>query len=465
MNIRKGTDSNHLIERAFILAILVTAMTSLYFSEWLEFKQFLTLCITLITATLWVTEWLPIPVSSLIPLACLPLLGILTPNEVAGAYGSPLILLLLGGFLLSTAMSHSNTHLYLAHKIINRIGHDHPKKILLGFMLTASLLSMWISNTATTLMLVPIALAVIKEQNNPKLGTLLMLGIAYSASIGGTATPIGTPPNLIMIETLKNSGHPELGFIAWMQLALPIWLVFFPVMFWLIGRQIKTHSAVSTEITEEQITVEQKRVLMVFGLTALMWVTRTAPYGGWKAWLDLPTANDASVALLAVVLMFSIPNGRGQKLLTWQQANTIPWGILLLFAGGIAIATAFKVTGISTLLAEQLMFLQSLPLFVVILAICLTITFLTEVTSNTATTVLILPILLSAAQAMGIEPVKLLLPATISASCAFMMPVATAPNAIVYASEHVGIKDMISQGWRLNLAGAFLTSALCTWLI
>lgn len=332
-------------------------------------------------------------------------------------------------------------------------------------MLTASLLSMWISNTATTLMLLPIALAVIKEQKSAYFSTVLLLGIAYAASIGGTATPIGTPPNLVMIETMKANGMEEIGFIEWMKLALPIWLLFFPLMYWILSQGIQNKNTASGSISPQNLTTEQKRVLILFAATAFFWITRTAPFGGWKIWLDLPTANDASVALLAVVALFILPNGRGQKLLTWEQANTIPWGILLLFAGGICIATAFKVTGLSALMAEQLLFLKTLPLFVVILTICLAITFLTEITSNTATTVLVLPILMSASEAMGIEPVKLLLPATISASCAFMMPVATAPNAIIYASEHVTIKDMIRKGWKLNVIGAFLIASICTWFI
>ncbi|WP_154222187.1 SLC13 family permease [Marinicella rhabdoformis] len=465
MNIRKGTENTASFERLFILTFLAAILFALNLSGWLTSLQWLTVSITLITATLWVTEWLPIPVSSLIPLACFPLLGILTPAQVGQAYGSPLILLLLGGFLLSTAMSHSNTHLYIAQRILKQVGTDHPKKILLGFMLTASLLSMWISNTATTLMLLPIALAVIKSQNSIRFGTFLLLGIAYAASIGGTATPIGTPPNLVMIEIMKNSGLGEIGFVQWMRLSLPVWLIFFPLMYWVLSLNISNNQTTADSIELQPLTTEQKRVLMLFAATAIFWITRTAPFGGWKVWFDLPAANDASVALLAVVALFSIPNGKGQKLLTWEQANTIPWGILLLFAGGICIASAFKTTGLSTLLAEQLLFLKDLPLFVVILAICLTITFLTEITSNTATTVLVLPILMSASEAMGIPPVQLLLPATISASCAFMMPVATAPNAIIYASEHITMKDMIRQGWKLNVIGALLIACICTWFI
>ena len=201
----------------------------------------------------------------------------------------------------------------------------------------------------------------------------------------------------------------------------------------------------------------------MFAITALLWVTRTAPFGGWKIWLDLPFANDASVALLGVVAMFLISDGKNNKLLTWQTANTIPWGVLLLFSGGMVIAAGFKSTGLSALLADQLMFLHDVHLFVLILTICLVITFLTELTSNTATTAILMPVLMSAAEAMGVDPLKIMIPAAISASCAFMLPVATAPNAIVFGSERVPIQSMIKQGFKLNVIGAVLIASIATW--
>lgn len=425
--------------------------------------QALTLAITLTTAVFWVTEWLPIPVASLLPIALFPLLGIITPVEVSQAYGSPLIILLMGAFLLSSAMSHNNTHQYLAHHILARVGTDNPRKIMLGFMLTAFLLSMWISNTATTLMLLPIALAVLNNSQDRTFATLLLLGIAYSASIGGTMTPIGTPPNLIMIQNYQESNGSELGFLAWIQHVFPMVLLFFPVMVWLLTSQVKQQGFTEHEVKPERITSAQKRTLTIFAITALLWITRTAPFGGWKSWLDLPHANDASVALLGVLAMFMLTDNKGHKLLTWQTANTIPWGVLLLFSGGMVIAAAFKSTGISALLADQLMFLKDLHLFVLILAICLMITFLTEITSNTATTAILMPVLMSASQAMGVDPMKVMLPAAISASCAFMLPVATAPNAIVFGSERVPIKSMISQGFKLNLIGAIIIATVATW--
>ncbi|WP_223789805.1 SLC13 family permease [Marinicella meishanensis] len=435
--------------------------------KWLgliDHSQFITLLITATTAICWVTEWLPIPVASLLPIALFPLLGVITPTAVGTAYGSPLIILLLGGFLLSTALAHSNTHQYLAHRVIQLIGTHSPKRLIMGFMLTAFLMSMWISNTATTLMLLPIALAILSNNSDRRLGTLLLLGIAYAASIGGTMTPIGTPPNLIMIQNYQLGTGNEMGFLTWMGQVLPMVLLFFPLMLWVLTSQVpKDLSIQSHELSTGGLTTAQRRTLWVFAITALLWVTRTAPFGGWKLWLDLPQANDASVALLGVVALFMIGDGRGKKLLTWQTANTIPWGVLLLFAGGMVIAAAFKSTGLSALLADQLLFLKDFPQFWLILIICLAITFLTEITSNTATTAILMPVLLSAAQAMDMDPAKIMIPAAISASCAFMLPVATAPNAIVFGSEQLPIREMIKQGFKINLIGAVCIASVATW--
>ncbi len=448
------------ISTFFVLHLFIYALWQI---ETVSNSQAITLLITLTTAVFWVTEWLPIPVSSLLPIALFPLFGIITPNEVGQAYGSPLIILLLGGFLLSSAMSHNNTHQYLAHHILAKVGTNHPEKIIIGFMLTAFLLSMWISNTATTLMLLPIAIAILNNNQDRTFATLLLLGIAYAASIGGTMTPIGTPPNLIMIQSYQAGVGSELGFLTWIQKVFPMVFIFFPVMVWLLVSQLKPQKFHETVISPTAITSAQYRTLIVFALTALLWVTRTAPFGGWKTWLDLPNANDASVALIGVVVMFMLSDNKGNKLLTWQTANTIPWGVLLLFSGGMVIAAAFKSTGLSALLADQLIFLKDMHLFVLVLAICLAITFLTEITSNTATTAILMPVLMSASEAMGVDPLKIMIPAVISASCAFMLPVATAPNAIVFGSERVSIKSMIRQGFKLNLIGAVIIASVGTW--
>ena len=414
-----------------------------------------TLFITVITASLWITELLPIPVTSLIPIAAFPLFNILSSKMVAQSYGSPLILLLLGGFMLSTAMSHSKTHLLIANKIIKTIGTNSQAKILLSFMLTASLLSMWISNTATTLMLLPIAIAILDKNSSQNFSIILLLGIAYAASIGGIATPIGTPPNLILVQSLQDAGHEDIGFMNWMKQVLPILFIIFPVIYFYLKSRLE-NKPIQYEIQNISITPSQKKVLAVFFITALLWMTRVEPFGGWKALLNLKYANDASVVLLAVVVLFTLKGEDKKPIMTWEAINKIPWGILLLFAGGITIATAFKETGLSETIASNLMFLNNFPQWMIVGFICLFVTFLTEITSNSATTAVLMPILLSTALALNLEPMVLMLPATISASFAFMMPVATAPNAIIFSSGQVPIKKMMRIGFILNLLGAMI---------
>ena len=386
--------------------------------------------------------------------------GVLTPKQVGEAYGSPLILLLLGGFILSTAMASSGAHRRVALNMVNIFGGSNSKRLVFGFMAASALLSMWISNTATTLMLLPVALAVIEKAEDKSLAIPLLLGIAYSASVGGIATPIGTPPNLMFREIYEQTTETEVSFIAWMSWRIPVVVMFIPIIGLYLTRNLNHSSSIILPSAGKWSTYE-KRVLLVFALTAIAWMTRGEPFGGWKIWLDLPYANDASVALLAVVAMFLIPNGKGGQLLDWETANKIPWGMLILFGGGIAIAKAFVASGLSGALGELLSGIANWNIILMLAVICLVITFLTEVTSNTATTTLMMPILASAALATGIEPALLMVPAAMSASCAFMLPVATAPNVIVYSTGVFPIKVMAREGIVLNLIGAMIITGVC----
>lgn len=410
-----------------------------------------TAAITLLCALWWITEPIPIPVTSLIPLALLPLLGILSPAEVGESYGNALILLLLGGFMLSTAMERSGVHRRLALNMVAMFGGG-GRALVFGFMAAAAVLSMWISNTATTLMLLPIVLAVSEQTRDHRLQIALLLGIAYAGSVGGLGTPIGTPPNLIFMQVYADTTGQQISFTDWMRMTLPVVVLLVPLIGLWLTRGIGRAQKLQLPAPGAWQTVEV-RTLAVFALTALAWVTRSEPFGGWSGWLGLETANDASVALLAVVVMFLVPDGRGSRLLDWDTARRIPWGILILFGSGIAIARAFANTGISTAIGAALSGLQHLPLFVVIGLICLTVTFLTEVTSNTATTALLMPILAAAATASGLDPRVLMVPAAMTASCAFMLPVATGPNAVVFSSNKVQIREMAREGFVLNLLG------------
>jgi len=321
---------------------------------------------------------------------------------------------------------------------------------------------MWISNTATTLMLLPVALAVLENDRLKPLTIPLLLGTAYAASLGGTGTPIGTPPNLIYMQVSQAQFGAETSFPVWMSYGLPVVILFLPVMYFWLTRRVSKGTLPSLE-SPGAWTRAEVRVLIVFAFTALAWITRAAPFGGWQDWFGLEFANDASVAMLAVVVLCMIPNGdRDQpaRLLDWPTIQNIPWGVLILFAGGITIARAFIETGLSDVLAEQLTVVSVLPVWAMVLLLCLGVTFLTEVTSNTATTSLLMPVLASTAVATSIPHELLMIPAAISASCAFMLPVATAPNAVVYGSGRVSVKQMMSEGFVLNIFGAIIITAV-----
>jgi sodium-dependent dicarboxylate transporter 2/3/5 len=423
-----------------------------------------TAAVTVICAVWWIFEPIPIPVTSLIPLATLPIIGVLTPAQVGEAYGSPLVLLLMGGFILSTAMEKSGAHRRIALGMVNLFGGNSSRRLVFGFMAAAAVLSMWISNTATTLMLLPVALAVIERSDDDNLAIPLLLGIAYAASVGGIGTPIGTPPNLVFREIYWENTGIEIGFLTWMSWGVPVVLIFVPIIALWLTRRLNHEGQIDMPKVGAWQT-EERRVFIVFALTALAWVTRSQPFGGWKTWLDVPGANDASVALLAVIAMFLIPNGKGSRLLDWETASRIPWGMLILFGGGIAIAKAFVISGMSAALGEALAGIAGWPILAMMAVICLCITFLTEMTSNTATTTLMMPILAAAAIAAGVPPESLMVPAAMSASCAFMLPVATAPNTIVFSTGRFTTSRMAREGAALNFVGVIVISVMCYLLI
>lgn len=419
-----------------------------------------TAAVSAVCAVWWIFEPVPIPVTSLLPFALFPILGVLSPREISESYGAPLILLLLGGFILSTAMAGSGAHRRLALTMVNFFGGSSPRRLVFGFMAASAVLSMWISNTATTLMMLPVAIAVLEKARDRALTVPLLLGIAHAASVGGIGTPIGTPPNLVFSEIYFQNTGVEIPFLTWMSWGIPVVVIFVPI----IGLYLTRHLTGSDGFTMPEVgkwSCHEARVLIVFLLTALAWMTRSEPFGGWKTWFGVPGANDASVALAAVIVMFLVPNGKGGRLLDWETASKIPWGMLILFGGGIAIAKAFIASGLSVALGEALSGLGVLHIVLMLAVICLAITFLTELTSNTATTTLMMPILAATAMAMNIEPALLMVPAAMSASCAFMLPVATAPNVVVFSTGAFPTKVMARNGLALNFIGAFIITAVC----
>lgn len=414
----------------------------------------------------WVTEPVPIPATSMIPFAAFPMLGVLSHKDVASAYGHHLILLLMGGFILSTAMARSGAHRRLAVGIVRAVGGG-GRRLVLGFMLAAALCSMWISNTATTLMLLPVAIAVL-DQADPDLERPLLLGLAYAASVGGLGTPVGTPPNVIFMGVYREVTGQEVAFLDWMRIGVPAVLILLPLVWLWLTRGMANASAPTLPTLPPWKSAE-RRVLAVFTLTALLWVFRSAPYGGWSGLLNMPDVGDSTIALGAAAAMFAIPDGAGKggRLLDWPTAERIPWGLLLLFGGGIAIAQAFKASQLSTAIGDGMVSLgvTQWPPLLMIGLLCLSVTFLTEVTSNTATTTLLMPVLAAAGLAAGLDPAVLMIPAALSASCAFMLPVATAPNAIVFGTERISIPQMARTGFALNLLAALALTLLCWQLL
>ena len=434
----------------------------------------ITLWITVWTASWWVFEAVPIPVASLVPLSLLPLFGVLDSKQVAQAYGHKLVLLLLGGFLLSRAMEKSGAHRRIALKMVSLCGGGGGKSLVLGFMVASAGLSMWISNTATTLMMLPMVIAVLEGAEDKKIRIPLLLGVAFAANVGGIGTPIGTPPNMVMIGYYETIKGIEISFLEWMKVGTPISIIMVVVIWLWLTRNIKSKSAIPLP-DPGSWRKEEKRTLCVFFFTALAWMTRSSPFGGWKGFFGLVSesdiglynilanANDASVAFIAVIVLFCVPSGnkKEEKLLDWETANQIPWGLIILVGSGICLGTAISESGLSGSIAGLLTGIEKVETVVLILCIALLVTFLTEITSNTATTVILMPILGAAATASGVDPTLLLIPAAISASCAFMLPVATMPNAVVYGTGEFSIKQMAREGFVLNLIGALVVTTIC----
>ena len=440
--------------------------------------------VAVLMATWWISEAIPIPATALLPIVLFPALGVMTTSEVTVSYGNHLIFLFMGGFFIAVTMEKWNLHKRLALHTIRLIGTG-PNRIILGFMLATAFLSMWISNTATTMMMVPIAMAVIGQaagllEKTPantvdtrpghfNFGLALMFGIAYSASIGGVATLIGTPPNAILAGVVENTYGVTISFAAWMGFALPLSAVML-IISWIYLTRIGFRSEMDAlpggrQLIEQQladlgpISRQERWVLVVFLTVAGAWIGRSV--------IDIPlfkTVQDSTIAIAGALALFLIPANlkRREFLLDWQTAVRIPWDIIILFGGGFALAHGFKESGLSEWLAGQLAFLDGAPPVALILAVALLVIFLTEVTSNTATATVLLPVMAAFAEAMQVHPYGLMIAAALAASFAFMLPVATPPNAIVFGTRYVSIPQMARAGIWLNLLGCLLITLFVT---
>ncbi len=418
--------------------------------------------VAMLCAMWWIFECLDIDIVGLVPFVAFPFFGILSHSQVAKSYGHTMILLLMGGFFLSAAMERSGAHRRIAVTMVRAVGGRGGKRLVLGFMLATAMLSMWISNAATTLMMLPIATAVLSQVRDASLRTPLLLGIAYAASVGGMATPIGTPPNVIFMSMIERDFGVEVTFGQWMQYGLPITLVMLPIIWWWLTRKMPEMGIVEMPAVG-QWRKGEIRVMLIFTVTALLWIFRSAPWGGWSSLLrgggDM--VGDATVALAASMCLFLVPSGEGhgatsERLLDWPAAVKIPWGILIMFGGGLALADGFEVTGLSAVIGGKLSVFSDAPTWTIVLAVCLMVTFLTELTSSTATATLLLPILGALAVATEVDPKTVMIPGTISCSCAFMLPVATAPNVIVFGAGGIRTDVMARTGLMLNLIAAVL---------
>lgn len=443
-----------------------------------------TAAVAVLMAVWWITEAIPIAATALIPIVLFPVLGIMEGKAVAPIYFNDVIFLFIGGFIIALAMQKWNLHRRIALRIILLIGIS-PRKVILGFMLATAFLSMWISNTATTMMMVPIAMAVlIRMEENfgvervGKFSIGLLISIAYAASIGGIGTLIGTPPNLVFVRILKITfpDAPEISFAGWMLFGVPFALVFLIITWRFLVQMFvpskETFRADPAVFKDEyrklgRMKFEETIILISFLVLALLWIFRkNIPIGsftipGWTNIMPNPSfIDDGTIAVMVALLLFLIPtrSGRGDRLMDWKTARNLPWGIVILFGGGFALAGGFKHSGLSEWLCGQLVGFSQLPPILMVAVICFMMTFLTELTSNTATTQMILPVLGSLAIAIGVNPIMLMIPATLSASCAFMLPVATPPNAIIFGSGRISVSSLARTGVLLNFIGVILVT-------
>jgi len=416
-------------------------------------------------AVWWITEAIPIAVTALLPIILFPLSGALDLATTTSAFGHKYVFLYLGGFIIAISIEKWNLHRRIALNIINVIGSD-VRKIILGFMVATAFLSMWISNTATSVMMLPIGVAIIKqlkdnpntnENENQIFGKALMLAIAYAASIGGVGTLIGTPPNLVLAGVVSDIYNYEITFLQWFIFGFPI-----SVVLLLICWKYLTRFAFKFEQTEfpggkkeikrllstlGKISYEERLVSFVFGVTAFCWITRSFLLQG-----ILPALDDTIIALFFSVVLFLIPSkNKKEKLINWNEAVKLPWGIILLFGGGMALAQGFETSGLAQWIGSQMTTLQGVSTILLIFLLVAAVNFLTEITSNLATTAMLLPVLAPMAMTVDIHPFILMVGAAVAASCAFMLPVATPPNAVVFGSGYLRIPDMVSKGIWMNI--------------
>jgi sodium-dependent dicarboxylate transporter 2/3/5 len=442
--------------------------------------------VALFMAFWWITEAIPIYATALVPMALFPLLGVLPAKETAVNYGHDLVLMMISGFFLAKAIESQNLHKRIALVLMRALGTSRPQ-ILLSVMLATAFLSMWIANITAALMMLPIGLAIITREeamgsSASKFGAALMLGIAYSASIGGTGTLIGSPTNLILPGVMNKmfDAAPAISFYGWLKIGMPIIIIFLPGIWYFLVKFFRIRGAIpgNREVILNELkdlgkmSTGEKRVLGIFIMTALGWIFRegliidTFVIPGWSKLLGLGDyASDSTVGMLAVLLLFMIPGGNGRRLLDWKTANQIPWGVAIIVGGGYALAEGFKASGLAGWMGEELAFVSGFPTLVVMFIVVGVILLFTEMNSNTATTNIFLPVLATMSVAGGVNPLLLMVPATFAASFVFIMPAGTGPNTVIFASNKITVPEMARCGIWLKLISMILLPLLLYFLI
>lgn len=425
----------------------------------------------------WSTEAIPVPVTAFLPIVLFEPLGISSLRDAAAPYANPTIYLYLGGFVMALAIERWNLHRRISLAILDRTGTD-GRRLIGGFMLVSALLSMWMSNTATTMMLLPILLSVVAVMRENVTGVdkntmnnfqvVMLLGVAYAASIGGLSTLVGTPPNALLIAYLADNYDIEISFARWMAVGIPVTFVMLPVAWLLLTRfifplDIKSSTAVDThlhELREElgPMSAAERRVAVVFSIVVFCWMFRRPV----TEFFGISGVSDTGIVMTAAVLLFMLPSGSAEQpqILAWNDAGRLPWGVLILFGGGLSLAGGVSESGLALWLGESLAPLNVFGTAVLVIAAVTLVIYLTELTSNLATTATLLPVMGAIAVQAGVPVIVLTVPITIAASCAFMLPVATPPNAIVFATGQISIPQMIRAGFFLNLIGIVIVSII-----
>ncbi|MDH4255590.1 MAG: DASS family sodium-coupled anion symporter [Gammaproteobacteria bacterium] len=425
----------------------------------------------------WATEAIPVPATAFLPLVVFEPLGIASFRDAAAPYANPTIYLFLGGFMLALALERWNLHRRIALAILERTGTD-GRRLVGGFMLVCAMLSMWMTNTSTTMMLLPIVLSVVAvmrdnvtdadERSMQNFQIVMLLGIAYGSSIGGLATLVGTPPNALLVGYMADNYGLEISFARWMAVGIPVTLLMLPVAWlvltrWVFPIRIPASAAVRDHLREladelGPMSIAERRVALVFGTVIACWMLRLPVTG----WLGIEGISDQGIVMTATVLLFMLPSGSASQpqILTWHDATRLPWGVLVLFGGGLSLAAAVSDSGLALWLGEGLAPLNAFGTVVLVIAAVTLVIFLTELTSNLATTATFLPVVGAIAVQAGVPPIMLTVPITIAASCAFMLPVATPPNAIVFATGAISIPQMVRAGFWLNLIGIVIVSII-----